>query len=93
MAIVGGLIIGYVGWLVAISIGAALTTVSLWSPIVLVLSVLLAIWAARWVRRLCERVHRPWPTLVANYPWAAFVFALPIPAVVLTLAVLSVTYL
>ena len=84
MAVVGGLIIGYVGWLVAISIGAALTTVSLWSPIVLVLSVLLAIWAVRRGQRL--RRER-------NDAWAAFVFALPIPAVVLTLAVLTVTYL
>ncbi|MGH3633812.1 hypothetical protein [Mycobacterium sp.] len=83
-AVIGGIIIGYIGWLVAISIGAAFTTVSLWSPIVLVLSVLLAIWAALWGRRLRER---------GSFVWAAFVFAVPIPPVLLTLAVGCATYL
>lgn len=83
-AVVGGIVIGYIVWLVAISIGAALTTVSLWSLIVLALSALSGIWAVRRGRRLREQ---------GNYPWAAFVYALPVPAVVLTLAVLSVTYL
>jgi uncharacterized membrane protein YhaH (DUF805 family) len=84
LAVVGGLLLGYIGWLVAISIGAAITTVSLWSLVVLVLSVLLAIWAVLWGRRLRRR---------GRHPWALFFFTLPIPAVLLTLAVLRSTYL
>lgn len=83
-AVIGGLVIGYIGWLVAISIGEALTTVSVWCPIVLALSVLLAIWAAL----RAQRLHRG-----GNDPWVAFVFALPFPPVVLSLAVLGFTYL
>ena len=82
-AAIGGLIIGYIGWLVAISIGNDLTVVSLWSLIVLALSAVLAIWAVQWGHRLRR---------AGNNAWAAFVFALPIPAVVLTLAVLTYTY-
>lgn len=82
-AVVGGLVVGYIGWLVAISIGAALTTVSLWSLIVMALSLLFGIWAVRRGQRLRRQ---------ANSPWAAFVFASPIPAIVMTLAVLRYTY-
>jgi cytochrome bd-type quinol oxidase subunit 1 len=84
VATVGGLLLGYMGWLVAISIGAAFTTVSLWSLIVLVVSVLLVIAAGLWGWRLRRR---------GRYPWAMFVWMLPIPAVLLTLAVLRSTYL
>jgi hypothetical protein len=80
----GGVIAGYIGWLVAISIGDATTTVSRWSLIVLVLSGVLAICAGMWGWRL-RRKH--------NYPWAAFAFTLPILPVVLTLGVLTDTYL
>ncbi|KAA8966877.1 hypothetical protein [Mycobacterium sp.] len=84
VATIGGLLLGYMGWLVAISIGAELTTVSLWSLIVLAASVLLAIVAGLWGWRLRRR---------GRHPWAMFFFMLPIPAVVLTLAVLRSTYL
>lgn len=83
-AAIGGLIVGYIGWLVAISIGAALTTVSLWSVIVMVLALLLGIWAVLRGQRLRQQ---------GNTTWAAFVFALPMPAVLMTLAVLRYTYL
>lgn len=81
---IGGLGTGYVLWLVAISIGDDLTTVSRWAVLVLLLSGVLAICAGLggWVLR-----RR------ANYLWAAFVFALPILPVVLTLAVLANVYL
>lgn len=82
-AVIGGLVIGYIGWLVAYSIGDALTTVSVWSPIVLALSVLLAIWAALRAQRLRGE---------GNDTWAAFFFALPFPPAVLSLVVLGVTY-
>ncbi|HYB82586.1 MAG TPA: hypothetical protein VED43_13265, partial [Mycobacterium sp.] len=42
---IGGVIVGYVLWLVAISIGDALTTVSLWSLVVLLVSAAFALWA------------------------------------------------
>lgn len=79
----GGALVGYVGWLVAISVGAALGTVSGWSLVVLALSVALAIWAVLWGRRLRRR---------RNYSLAAFAFGLPILPVVLTLGVLVATY-
>lgn len=82
-AVIGGLIVGYIGWLVAISIGAALTTVSLWSLIVMVLSLVLGVWAVLRGQRLRQQ---------GNTTWAGFVFALPIPAVVMTLFVLRYTY-
>lgn len=81
---VGGVIIGYILWLVAFSIGEATTTVSRWSLNVLVLSGVLAITAGMWGWRLRRR-H--------NYPWAAFAFTLPVLPVVLTLGVLADTYL
>ncbi|GBE65343.1 hypothetical protein MFM001_18050 [Mycobacterium sp. MFM001] len=78
-----GMLVGYVGWLVATSIGAALGTVSSWSLVVLALSVLLAIWSV--VRG--QRLRRQ-----RNYSLAAFVFGLPILPVALTLGVLAATY-
>lgn len=84
LGVVGGVIAGYILWLVAISIGAANTTVSRWSLVVLVLSVVLAVCAAGWGLRLRQR---------RNYSWSAFAFGLPVLPVVLTLAVLSATYL
>jgi len=77
---IGGLAAGYVLWLVAYSIGDDTTTVSSWSPIVLVLSGVLAVGAGVWgwwLRRRGERL------------WASFAFGLPILPVVLTLAVLA----
>ncbi|OBI47496.1 hypothetical protein A5707_19685 [Mycobacterium kyorinense] len=82
--VAGGAVVGYIAWLVAMSVGNAVTTVSRWSLAALGLSVLLAIWAVLWGRR--QRRRR-------NYPLAAFVFGLPILPVVLSLAVLAATYL
>ncbi|MCV7257777.1 hypothetical protein AWC26_07475 [Mycobacterium shimoidei] len=81
--LVGGAIVGYIAWLVAISIGAAVSTESRWSLVVLALSGLLAIWAVLWGSRLRRR---------RNYALAAFAFALPILPVALSLAVLAATY-
>jgi hypothetical protein len=76
----GGLASGYVLWLVAYSVGDDTTTVGHWSPIVLLLSGVLAVCAAvgGWVLR---RRRKPL--------WASFAFGLPILPVVLTLAVLA----
>ncbi|MGH3596600.1 MAG: hypothetical protein ACRDUT_11630 [Mycobacterium sp.] len=84
MGVVGGVIIGYVMWLVAISIGAAFTTVSLWSLIVLILSAAFAVWAVLWGRRLRQR---------RNFALASFAFALPVLPVLLTLGVVAYSYL
>jgi DMSO reductase anchor subunit len=81
---IGGVLAGYLLWLVAYSIGSATSTVSVWGPIVLVLSAAFALWAVLRGRRL----HRQ-----RNYPLAAFVFALPALPVLLSVAVLVSIYL
>jgi drug/metabolite transporter (DMT)-like permease len=81
---IGGMIVGYLLWLVAISIGDALTTVSLWSLIVLLVSAVFAVWAMLWGRRLRRQ---------QNYPLASFMFALPVLPVLLSLSVLFRTYI
>lgn len=45
MGAIGGVVTGYILWLAAISVGDGLTTVSQWSRVVLLLSVLVAVWA------------------------------------------------
>jgi divalent metal cation (Fe/Co/Zn/Cd) transporter len=81
-AAIGGVLIGYVLWLVAISIGDALTTVSMWGPLVLLGSVTFAAAAVLWGRRL----RRKRVTL------ASFAFALPVLPVLLSLGVLVRLY-
>ncbi|HME14174.1 MAG TPA: hypothetical protein VKG83_01825 [Mycobacterium sp.] len=81
---IGGVIVGYLLWLVAISIGDAITTVSLWSLIVLSVSAVFALWAVLRARRLRRQ---------RNYPLASFVFALPVLPVLLSLGVLFRTYI
>ncbi|OMC22707.1 MULTISPECIES: hypothetical protein [unclassified Mycobacterium] len=80
---IGGVAIGYVLWLVAISTGDN-ATAGQWGPLVLLMSVVLGICAGAcgwWLRRR------------GNQLWAAFAFGLPILPVVLTLAVLADVYL
>jgi drug/metabolite transporter (DMT)-like permease len=80
---VGGVAIGYVLWLVAISIGDN-ATAGQWGPLVLLMSVVLGICAGVWGWRLRRR---------GKQLWAAFAFGLPVLPVVLTLAVLADVYL
>lgn len=84
VGVVVGVILGYIVWLAAISIGDAITTVSRWSLIVMIFSVVLASCAVAWGWRLRRR---------QNYPLAAFAFAVPVLPVVLALVVLADTYL
>jgi hypothetical protein len=80
---IGGLVAGYLVWLVAITVGDDVATVSVWSLIVLAASAVLAVCAVLWglvQRRRGKRL------------WAAFAFALPILPVVLSLAVLADIY-
>jgi hypothetical protein len=83
-AAIGGAIVGWVLWLVAFSIAQYVTTVSLWSLILLALSVVLALWAVLWGRRLRQR---------GSQALASFAFALPVFPVVVSLAVLARIYL
>jgi cytochrome bd-type quinol oxidase subunit 1 len=80
MGAIGGIATGYVLWLLAISIGDDVTTVSRWSLVVLVASGVLALCAGVWGWSLRRR---------GKYLWAAFAFGLPLLPVVLTLAVLA----
>lgn len=82
-AAIGGVIIGYVLWLVAISIGEAVTTVSLWSLIVLIVSAAFALGTVLWGQRLRRR---------RNYVLASFALALPVLPVLLSLAVVVRSY-
>ena len=79
---IGGLAIGYVLWLLAISTGDN-ATAGQWAPWVLLASVVLGVCAGVWGRRQRQR---------GNRLWAAFAFALPILPVVLTLAILADVY-
>ena len=83
-AALGGVLAGYVLWLIAISIGDFLTTAGLWGPIVLAVSVALALVAALWGRLARSR---------GNLSLAAFAFGLPVLPVLLTVLVLADTYL
>jgi hypothetical protein len=82
-AVIGGVLAGYLLWLVAISIGDAVTTVSLWSLVVLFVSVAFGLWAVLRGQRLRRQ---------RNYSLASFVFALPVLPVLLSLGVLVRTY-
>jgi uncharacterized membrane protein YGL010W len=81
---IGGLLIGHILWLVAISFAVATTTVNAWvlvmSAVCLVLGAILG-WLG-WI------YHRRKASAKA-----AFLWCLPISPVLLTLCVLGVTYL
>lgn len=55
MGAIGGVVTGYILWLAAISVGDGLTTVSQWSRVVLLLSVLVAVCGAAGGLRLRSR--------------------------------------
>ncbi len=83
-AALGGVLAGYVLWLIAFSIGDFLTTAGKWGPIVLAASAVLALVAVLWGRRVRAR---------GNLTLAAFAFGLPVLPVLLTVLVLADTYL
>ena len=84
LAAVGGVLAGYVLWLVAISIGDSLTTVSRWGLVVLIASLVFALGALLWGRRLRRK---------RNFSLASFAFALPVLPVLLSIGVLADSYL
>ena len=81
---IGGVVIGYILWLVGVSIGVTTATTATWSVVILIISVLagVAAFAGGWRLRR-RRIH----------PWAAFLFGLPILPVILSLCVITVAYL
>lgn len=83
-AALGGILVGYLLWLVGFSIGDYLSTAGFWGPIVLAASLVLALVATLWGRRLRAR---------GNLTRAAFAFGLPVLPVLLSAAVLLDSYL
>lgn len=83
-AALGGVLAGYVLWLAAISIGDFFTTAGLWGPIVLALSVVLALGAALWGRRA---------RAAGNATRSAFAYGVPVLPVLLSLLVVADSYL
>jgi uncharacterized membrane protein YoaK (UPF0700 family) len=81
---IGGLVVGHILWLAGISIATATRTVSSWVLVVAAVSFALGAVAVavgwRSYRRKLE-------------VWAAFLWALPVSPVLLSLTVLGVTYL
>jgi hypothetical protein len=80
---VGGLVIGHIVWLVAISFAIATTTVNRW---VLVVSAMFAVLSVA-AGILGWRFHRQ-----KSDVWAAFLWCLPISPIVFTLCILVATY-
>ncbi len=83
-AALGGVLAGYVLWLIAISIGDSFTTAGKWGPIVLAVSVTLALGATLWGRR--KRAG-------GKATLAAFALAVPVLPVLLSLLVVADSYL
>jgi uncharacterized membrane protein YoaK (UPF0700 family) len=84
VASIGGLVVGHILWLAGIAIAGATRTVSGWVLVVAAASFVLGVVAGvlgwRSFRRKAE-------------VWAAFLWALPVSPVLLSLTVLGVTYL
>lgn len=84
VAAVGGLVLGHMLWLLAISLAINTSDVSLWvlvtSAVIIVLAAVLAL--------LGWRAHRR-----NDQVWTALLWSLPVAPVLLTVAVLGVTYL
>jgi hypothetical protein len=83
-AALGGVLTGYVLWLIAIEIGDFFSTAGLWGPIVLGLSSVLALAAMLWRRRLLA---------AGNLTVAAFAVGLPVLPILLSLLVVADSYL
>jgi hypothetical protein len=83
-AALGGVLAGYLLWLVAISIGDALATVGVWGPIVLIVSVAFAVGMTSRGRRLRRS---------GNLALASFALASPVLPVLLSLLVVADSYL
>ncbi|MCK0175704.1 MULTISPECIES: hypothetical protein [Mycobacteriaceae] len=81
---VGGLVVGHILWLIAITLATNASDVSTWVLVVAAVSLVLAAGAGWLGWRLYQRKSRP---------AAAFLWGLPVSPVLLSLVVLCVTYL
>jgi cytochrome bd-type quinol oxidase subunit 2 len=81
---VGGLVVGHILWLAGISIAIATRSVSSWVLVVAAVSIIVGAIALA----LGWRSYRH-----ESEVWAAFLWALPVSPVLLSLTVLGVTYL
>ena len=81
---IGGLVIGHILWLLAISLAISTTAVSRW---VLIVSAVIAVLSAAAILVGWRHYRRQ------SSVWAAFLLGLPVSPVLLTLTVLGVTYL
>jgi hypothetical protein len=81
---IGGLVIGHILWLIAISLAIATTTVNSWVLVIgaAVVVVSAVAFLASW------RLHRN-----KSYVGSTFLWCLPVSPIVFTLIVLGVTYL
>jgi cytochrome bd-type quinol oxidase subunit 2 len=84
VACIGGLVVGHILWLAGISIAIATQSVNSWVLAVAAVSFVLAAVAAGLGWRSYRR---------KSEVWAAFLWALPVSPVLLSLCVLGVTYL
>ncbi|EKF25260.1 putative membrane protein [Mycolicibacterium hassiacum DSM 44199] len=84
---IGGLLLGHILWLAGISLAINTATVSTWVLVVAAVSFMLGGLCA-YVGMRCYRSAAP-----NSDVWAAFLLALPASPVLLSLAVLGVTYL
>ncbi len=80
----GGLIVGHMLWLVAISIATKTTTVNAWVLVLAAASFALAVMGGLLGRMLHRRKH---------FGKAAFLWCLPVSPVLFSISVLAVTYL
>jgi len=81
---IGGLVVGHILWLAGISVAIATRTINSWVLIVAGVSFVAGAIAAYFGWRSYQR---------KSEIWAAFLWALPISPVLLSLTVLGVTYL
>jgi cytochrome bd-type quinol oxidase subunit 2 len=81
---IGGLVVGHILWLAGISIAIATRSVNSWVLVVAAVSIVLGAVAAALGWRSYQ--HK-------SEIWAAFLWALPVSPVLLSLTVLGVTYL
>ena len=81
---VGGLVVGHILWLIAISLATSTTDISTWVLVVAAASLLLGVVAGLLGWRMYQR---------KSHVWSAFLWCLPVSPVLFSLIVLGVTYL
>ncbi|HEX2211883.1 MAG TPA: hypothetical protein VHH12_00125 [Mycobacterium sp.] len=83
----GGLLVGHILWLAAISVAIETSNVSTWVLVVAAASLLIGVAAGLAGRATWDRRTPNWRV------WTAFWWLLPVSPVLLSLTVLGVTYL